>query len=135
DKFLKKYSQMGNVEWVFVSEWLKEFSEKHLCLKFKNSRVISNVINESLFPYQPKKAEDRTKILILRKFDNIMVHSVDQSVKAILELAKRDFFNELTFEVYGDGNYYDVLTEPIRKFDNVHLHRTFIPNDRISEIH
>ena len=135
DKFLKKYSQMENVEWVFVSEWLKEFSEKHLCLKFKNSRVISNVINESLFPYQPKKAEDRKKILILRKFDNIMVHSVDQSVKAILELAKRDFFNELTFEVYGDGNYYDVLTEPIKNFDNVHLHRTFIPNDRISEIH
>lgn len=135
DKYIKKFSRLDNVEWVFVSNWLRDFSEKFLNVKFRNSQVISNVINEKLFPYVPKKSEQRKKILILRKFDNIMVHSVDQSVRAILELSKRDFFDQLDFEVYGDGDYYDVLLAPIKRFKNVHLHRTFIPNDKISDIH
>ena len=135
DEFVKKYSKKDNVEWVFVSDWLKDFSEKQQCLKFKNSTVISNVINESLFPYIPKQAEDRKKILVLRKFENIQIHAVDQSINTILELSKRDFFDQLTFEIYGDGDYFDVLTAPIKKFPNVYLHRTFIPNNKIADIH
>lgn len=135
EKYVKKYSNKPNVEWVFVSNWLKEFSEKELGIKFTNSRVINNIINEDLFPYSPKNEDDRKKILIIRKFDNIIQHSIDQIVLAILELSRRDFFNDLIFEVYGDGNYYDELIEPIRNFENVHLHRTFIHNDEISKIH
>ena len=135
EKYVKKYSQKDNVEWVFVSEWFKEASEKELNIKFKNVRVINNVINEDLFPYHEKKAEDRCKILVIRKFDNINQHSLDQVVFTILELSRRKFFNKLEFEIYGDGNYYDELIEPIRQFSNVKLHRTFIPNDKISEIH
>ena len=135
DKYVKKYSQLDNVEWVFVSKWLKEYSEEQQNITFKHSRVINNVMNEELFPYSPKKAEDRKKILIIRKFDNIIQHSIDQSVLAILELSRRDYFSDLTFEIYGDGDYYDILIEPLKQFENVHFHRTFIPNNRISEIH
>ena len=135
ENWVKKFSQKDNVEWVFVSEWLKEFSENELKIKFKNVRVINNIINEELFPYKEKKEEDRCKILVIRKFDNIIQHSIDQVVLTILELSRRDFFSNLNFEIYGDGNFYDELTEPIKKLENVHLHRTFIPNSQISKIH
>ena len=135
DAFIKKYSQMDNAEWVFVSKWLKEFAEEQHGLQFKNSSVINNVINEQKFPYHAKNAEDRKKIIIIRKFDNCMVHSLDLSVRAILELSRKNFFKELSFEIYGDGDFYDVLTEPLRQFENVHFHRTFIPNNKLSEIY
>ena len=135
EKWVKIFSQKDNVEWVFVSDWLKNFSEEELKVKFKNVRVINNIINEELFPYKEKKEEDRCKILVIRKFDNIIQHSLDQVVLTIIELSRRPFFDKLTFEIYGDGNFYDELIEPIRNFNNVHLHRTFIPNNKISKIH
>ena len=83
---------------------LKSFGRQHR-LKFKNSSVINNVINEHRFPYHAKNAEDRKKIIIIRKFDNCMVHSLDLSVRAILELSRKEFFKELSFEIYGDGDF------------------------------
>ena len=135
EEWVKRFSKKDNVEWVFVSDWLKEFSEKELGIKFKHARVINNIINEDLFPYKEKKEEDRCKILVIRKFDNIIQHSLDQVVLTILELSRRPFFDKLTFEIYGDGNFYDELIEPIKNIDNVHLHRTFIPNNQISKVH
>lgn len=135
DECVARYASKENVTWVFVSEWLKTCSEEDQGIRFKNTRVINNVINEDLFPYSPKSEDDRKKILIIRKFDNIIQHSIDQSVKAILELSKRPFFNDLEFEIYGDGNYYETLIEPLRQFDNIRFHRIFIPNDKISEVH
>ena len=133
--YVKKFAQKENVEWVFVSEWLRDFSEKMMGIHFKHTCVIYNTINEQLFPYHEKTADDRKKILVIRKFDNIRVHSIDQVVEAIEELSRRDFFNELSFEVYGDGSYYDILTAPLKRFSNVKLHRTFVPNSEIHKLH
>ena len=135
EKWVRIFSQKDNVEWVFVSDWLKDFSEKELGIKFKHARVINNIINENLFPYKQKSAEDRCKILVIRKFDNIIQHSLDQVVLTIIELSRRPFFYDLDFEIYGDGNFYNYLIEPIRRFKNVHLHRKFIPNNEISKVH
>ncbi len=135
EKWVKIFSQKDNVEWVFVSDWLKNFSEQELGIKFKHAIVINNIINEELFPYREKKEEDRCKILVIRKFDNIIQHSLDQVVLTIIELSRRPFFYNLDFEIYGDGNFYNELIEPIRRFKNVHLHKKFIPNNQISKIH
>ena len=135
DRYVKKYSNKDNVTWVFVSQWLKECSESDQRLTFRNAKVINNVINEDLFPYREKHKDDRKKILIIRKFDNIIQHSVDQSVRAVLELSKRPFFQDLEIEVYGDGNFYETLVSPLRQFDNVRLHQRFVRNDKISEVH
>lgn len=135
DQYVKKFSKKDNVEWVFVSDWLKNFSEENQNLKFKHSRVINNIIDEDLFPYTKRDAELRKKILVVRKFDNISQHSIDQVVLCILELSKRNFFKDLEFDIYGDGNYYDELVEPLRQFDNVNLIRKFIPNEKLNEIY
>lgn len=135
DYYIKKYSQKENVEWIFVSEWLKNASEKCQKAPFLHSKVIYNTISETLFPYVQKKKEDRKKIIILRKFDNVSYHSVDIAVETILYLSRKKFFNDLEIDIYGDGNYYDTLTDPIKDFSNIHFHRGFVPNDRIKEIY
>ena len=72
---------------------------------------------------------------MVRKFDNICQHSIDQVVFAILELSHKNFFKDLVFDIYGDGNYYDELVEPIKDFENVHLYRKFIPNENLNDIY
>lgn len=135
DHYVKKYSQKDNVEWVFVSDWLKTFSEEQQGIKFKNVRVINNIISEKLFPYKPRNPEDRKKILLVRKFDNICQHSIDQVVLCIRELSRRKIFDDLQFDIYGDGNYYDELVAPIKEFKNVHLHRKFLPNEQLNKVY
>lgn len=133
--YVKKYSRMDNVHWIFVSEWLKEKSEESLNVKFLNCSCIGNIIDENNFPYVQKSPDDRKKILVLRKFDNIQYHSIDIVVRTILALSHKEYFEELEFDIYGDGGYYDELTAPIKRFTNVHLHRTFIRNSEIKNIH
>lgn len=132
---VKRYAMQANTTWVFVSEWLRECSEQLLDVSFTNSAVIHNVINEKLFPYQEKTKEDRKKIVLIRRFDNVSYHSVDQSVLAIRELSRREYFDQLSFHIYGDGNYFEQLLEPIRAFSNVHIHQGFVPNDKIADIY
>lgn len=135
DYYVKKYSQKDNVTWIFVSDWLKNFSEEQQGFKFKNALVINNIIDEVLFPFYKRDTELRKKILVVRKFDNICQHSIDQVVRAILELSRRNCFNDLDFDIYGDGDFYDELVEPIRNFSNVHLIRKFIPNNKLGELY
>lgn len=135
DYYVKKYANKDNVEWVFVSDWLKEFSEEQQNLKFKNARVINNIIDQNLFPYKKKNQDLRKKILVIRKFDNICQHSIDQIVLAIRELSRRDFFKDLEFDIYGDGGYYDELIAPIKDLKNVNLYKRFIPNEKLNEIY
>ncbi len=134
-KYVQKYSKKDYVSWVFVSEWLKNESERLLDVKFKNAYVIGNIINKEIFPYHQKKEEDRKKILVIRKFDDFSYHSIDQVVFAIRELSRRPFFDDLQFCIYGDGDKYDELLNPIRDFKNISFHRTFLPQDEISAIH
>lgn len=135
DRYVKKYSEKENVIWVFVSEWLKNKSETEQNIKFKNSLVINNFIDENLFPYHKRNKNDRKKILVVRKFDNICQHSLDQVVLTILELSRRSIFKDLEFDIYGDGNFYDELTNPIKDFENVHLYKRFIPNEKLKEVY
>ena len=135
DAYVRKYAEKDNVEWVFVSDWLKNFSESEQKLRFKHARVINNIIDEDLFPYSPKKPEDRKKILMVRKFDNTREHGIDLVVLAILALSRREFFGDLEFDIYGDGYYYDELVEPLKQFDNVHLYRKFLPNEELYSLY
>ena len=133
--FVRRYARKDNVEWVFVSEFLRDKAEELMDIQFLHSHVIGNIINETNFPYREKTAEDRKKIMVLRKFDNICQHSIDQVVLAISALSRKPFFSELEFNLYGDGKFYEELTAPLHRFPNVHLHRTFVPNNEIKNIH
>jgi len=135
DKLIERYNNYPNVHWVFVSEWIKNHSEKLIGIKFNNSVVIPNFVDENNFNFVKKDPELRKKIFFVRRFENINKYAIDINIRTILELSRRDFFNELEFNIYGTGEYYDVLVDPIKNFSNVKLHQHFLTHEQISNVH
>ena len=135
DTMIKSYNNNPNVTWVFVSEWIKNQSEKLINIKFNQYKVIPNYIDENNFTYIEKKVEQRNKIFFIRRFDNISKYAIDVNIKTILELSHREIFDELEFNIYGTGDFYDTLIKPVKNFKNVHLHREFYTQKEIADIH
>ncbi|ENM2829006.1 FkbM family methyltransferase [Campylobacter coli] len=125
-----------NMHFVFVSEYFKNESLGDLKVTLESSRytIIHNPIDTSMFNYLPKSPNDRKKILSIRPFSS-RTYANDLSIKAILELSKRDFFDELDFFIAGDGVLFDELTNELKSFKNVTLHKGFLTQKEISNLH
>lgn len=120
---------------VQVSEWFqKHVSEPDVGAAPVKSVVIPNVIDSTLFPYRVKTPQQRTRILSIRPFES-RKYANDLTVEAIQILSQRPYFDELTFELYGDGRLWERLTAPLQGFENVTLHNRFVGQDEIPEIH
>ena len=135
DYYIKKYNNLPNVKFVFVSKWAKNMSEELIGIKYNNSEIIPCFIDEKQFPYVKKDDELRKKVFILRKFDNLNTYSIDIDVRVILELSHRDFFDDMEFSIYGDGDLHEKLLEPIKDFKNVHIYKKFLSHEEIKNMH
>ncbi|WP_322995286.1 FkbM family methyltransferase [Castellaniella sp.] len=96
--------------------------------------IIHNPINTELFSYIEKPIEQRKKILSIRPFAS-KTYANDISVKAILELSKEPFFEELQFTIIGDGQLFEEILKPLKKFKNVNIERKFITQNEIADLH
>jgi glycosyltransferase involved in cell wall biosynthesis len=124
-----------DIKFIFVSNWYKEkIAEKDTNSIVKNFHVIHNVIDDELFDYVAKSVEQRKRILTIRPFVS-RTYANDLTVKAILRLKDRPFFNELVFDIYGQGPLFDETVEPIRNLPNVHLHNYFLSQEEIAKQH
>ena len=135
DEIIKKYNNLSNIKWIFVSEWIKKRSEELIGIKFKNYEVIPNIIDLDNFQFENKDKSKMRKIFLLRRYDNISKYAVDVSVRTILELSRRNIFNELEFNIYGMGNFREELFGPIKKFSNVKFYNKFLTHKEISKVH
>ena len=135
DYYIKKYNNLKNVKWIFISEFIKNKLESFLDIKINNYSIIPNFIDTDFFAYSKKNNEKRKKIFVLRKFTNDFCYALDIDIKIILELSKRKFFNELEFDIYGSGEMFDILTQPVKKLNNVHLHRKFLTHYEVKKVH
>lgn len=135
EKYINELSKKDNIYWIFVSEWEKNRAEYLLKLKFKNFQIIHNYINDELFSFVEKDVDNRKNIFILRRFDNFKKYAVDISILTILELSRRPIFKDLKFFICGEGNYFNELVEPVRKFDNVIINNNFLSHNQIYEYH
>lgn len=132
---LKKYNDLPNVKWIFNTKWNLENARKVNDLKFKNKEIIPCVIDQETFKYTKRNPELRKKILILKRMDDIRQYAVDIAVRTILELSKRPFFAELEFLITGDGDSFDRLVSPVKKFDNVKIIRGFYNHQEMNELY
>jgi glycosyltransferase involved in cell wall biosynthesis len=73
--------------------------------------------------------------MVIRRFDYERKYAVDIAVRTVLELSSRPVFSELEFGFYGDGDYFDELTAPLKNFKNVRLFRGFLDHAAVSRIH
>ncbi|AOH55840.1 hypothetical protein ABE28_015870 [Peribacillus muralis] len=123
-----------NTSFIFVSEWMKDILECDTGTKIKRFDIIPNPIDNQLFPYLEKGQELRRKILMIRPFSS-KKYANDIAIDAILQLSEESMFNELEFTIYGEGKYFDPLTEPLEKFKNVKLHRNFLNQQEMANVH
>ena len=125
-----------NLHFVFVSRTFADevMEDYEMNLPSERYSVIHNFIDTELFQYHAKKPESRKQILTIKPFTS-NCYANDLTMKAILELSKRPFFQELEFFVYGRGKDFTRWTEPLETFENVHLHETFLTQQEIAELH
>lgn len=135
DSWVRMLNNRPNVTFIFPSHWAKEASEAQNSIHYHNAKIIPNPIDTGIFSYHPKTEEQRKTILILRKFDNISTYGIDLNVRCILELSKKSFFQDLTFEIYGEGTYQDTLLAPLLQFNNVHIHKKYLSHQEMAEVY
>jgi glycosyltransferase involved in cell wall biosynthesis len=133
--FLRSIYTDDRYKFVAVSNWLKSKScESDAQCKIKNCTVIPNVVDENMFKYNKKNKYNRLKILSIRPF-TANNYANDLTVKAILELSKKEFFTNLEFNIYGKGLLFKEITKDIDNFDNINLYEKFITQSEIANLH
>ena len=135
DRILRRYNEMPNVKFLFVTDWTRRRSEETNGIEYKNYDIVPCFVDSEMFAFKKKDPELRKKIFIIRKFDNINTYSLDINVRVILELSRRPFFSELEFYIYGDGSEHDILLSPVRQFSNVHIYKKFLTHTEIAQAH
>lgn len=125
-----------NIKLVFVSHtFLSEVEEDlELTIPADNKMVIHNYVDSHIFDYTEKSADDRLKLLSIRPYSGPK-YGNDITRDAILELSKYDFFKDLEINIYGDGEEFDSINEPLLQFENVHLHKRFLSHHEIATAH
>ncbi len=125
-----------NLHFAIVSRTFSKEIMDDVEVEFDRSQctIIHNPIDIRNFSYIEKPAKQRKKILSIRPFASRQ-YANDISVSTIIELSKKDFFNELEFRIIGDGALFDEVLEPLREFENVIIERRFLTHYQIAALH
>ena len=132
--FIGEMFEKENIHFIFVSAWQKGRVKKFAGRLPKNHSVIHNFIDCEFYKALERNGTDRLHILSIKNHKN-RTYANDLTAKAILELADRSFFSELTFELYGDGRLFEEnFSELIEhNYSNVHIHKGFLSQDEMKE--
>ena len=133
-KLINESVASDKIHFVFVSDWMKRITFADTGASTKQYSLVPNPIDTNLFSFKEKHTDLRKKILMIRSF-NSSKYANDISMKAILLLSKKTYFNELEFTIYGRGVHWDKLTSKISQFKNVKLVNNLLPQSEIPAIH
>lgn len=129
-------SEKKNIHFVFVSRKFQEevMHDYEITLNSKSYSIIHNCIDTDLYSFEPKKEQQRKKILSIKTYAS-RSYATDLTSKAILALANRPEFKDMDIHLYGDGIFFEKDTACLKKFSNVHLHRQFLTQKEIAQLH
>ncbi len=129
--FLKR-----RIQFVFVSEWLKQVACSDIGQEPGSYYIVPNYINHELFQYIRKNADQRKKVLLIKSHHTRM-YGNDISAEAIIELSNRECFSDMEFMLCGDGKLFDENMEALveKQFPNVHIYRGFLSQEEIALRH
>ncbi len=113
---------------------MKKITEFDTFTKVKNYSIIPNPIDKSIFSYKEKNQDDRKKILIIRSFSS-KKYANDLSVKALRILSKEKWFSELYIEIYGEGIWFQKLTDQLKEFSNIKIFNKYLSQNDIKSKH
>lgn len=130
-----EYSENHNIHFVYVSEFFKKQIEEDYGVDLTDRcSIIHNCIDTDMFSYEKKDAQQRFNIMSVKSFSTL-TYANDITQQAILLLSKEKEFAQMTFDLYGDGERFDEDTQQLKKFSNVHLHRGFLTQAQIAQLH
>ena len=135
DGIIERFNERKNIHWIFNTKYALENSQKLTGVHYKNVSIIPSPVDEKEFYFRERSVDDRKKICVIRTFNNLSTYSIDLSVRIILALSKKPYFNELSFNIYGDGELHDKLVAPLRGFKNVHIHQYFLTHHEMSNMY
>lgn len=133
-KMIRYANRTGQIQFVFVSNWMRRITEWDTLSKIKQRSTIANPIDTDLFGYKQKDPALRKRVLLLRSFGSNK-YANDISAKAIQLLSAKSFFPELHFTIIGQGQLFKKITEPLKKFKNVELQERAVRQIMIPELH
>lgn len=131
---MKELYMSEKVATVYVSDYIWKVAEEDAQCSTYNPVIIPNIIDSNLFEYRKKNIHQRKRILMIRPFV-APKYGCDIAVNTILELSKKEFFDELIISIYGEGPLFEKILEPIKQFKNIDIHETFLPQEEIARLH
>lgn len=128
--------QDHKIELVFVSKHFADMVKEDYKQVFADNRlhIIPNCIDTKMFSYQRKESEQRKKIISIRPYAS-KIYGNDLMVKAIQELSKEKCFLDLNFLIIGDGELFDSVVSPLKKYKNVEIRKTFLRQSEIADLY
>ena len=125
-----------NFHFVFVSKFFAESVFEDLGMELPDDRysIIPNPIDTSIFQYAETSPSHAHRVLSIRPYAS-PTYANDLSVQAVLDLAERPGFDELSFRFVGDGPLFEETLEPLRGLENVEIQRGFLTHREIAEMH
>ena len=133
-KLIHKSNSGENIQFVFVSKWMKLICELDTFTKVKKASIIPNPIDVKIFNYNPKNLEQRKRILMIRPF-HTKKYATDIAIAAIIKLSALPFFKDLHFTIIGKGKMYDKQIKPIKHFSNIVFINRFLTQQEIKMYH
>lgn len=133
-KLIHKSNSGENIQFVFVSKWMKKICELDTFTKVKKASIIPNPIDVKIFNYNPKNLEQRKRILMIRPF-HTKKYATDIAIAAIIKLSALPFFKDLHFTIIGKGKMYDKQIKPIKHFSNIVFINRFLTQQEIKMYH
>ncbi|GAA5098818.1 glycosyltransferase family protein [Wohlfahrtiimonas larvae] len=123
-----------NVNFIFVSQYLRAESEEGLARVFPNKQthIIHNYVDENIFPYEVKDINQRYNLLTIRPFAG-KKYANDVTVNAIIALSKKTDFSKYKVEICGDGELFDETVAPLKGFQNVIINKGFLSHSEMAE--
>ena len=134
DEVLKSLNSYENVSWVFATDFLRKRSEELIGFKYVRYHVIPSLVDDKVYKFKRRKPWQRRRVIFVKKFINVNTYACDIAMNVILELSKRKIFKKLTFDIYGEGEMFKPLTEPVKDFPNVHLHEAFLTQNEMKKL-
>ena len=130
-----EYSEKYDIRFVYVSEFFKKQIEEDYGVELTDRcSIIHNCIDTGMFSYEKKDAQQRFSIMSVKSFSTL-TYANDITQQAILILSKEPEFAQMSFDIYGDGERFDEDTKLLKKFSNVRLHRGFLTQSQIAQLH
>lgn len=128
-QFVHTINSWDNSSIVFPSNWMKNYTESHFQIKFRNGNVIANGIDTDLFSYK-NLYQNRNKLFTIRPFER--KYGVEMAIDIMRFLPE-----QFTLDIYGKGKDKNLYQKMIQKYNlsnRVKIIERFIDRSEMNEI-